>query len=599
MLPLVEGRGFQAPSLVSLAMGSLVSELESRVKGFAHQVLLEENENMLVSLERGEGGLFELQRPILEEDVIGDLPFLAPQLAEMLDKELSPLALDIMEEASLVTEYSMLMFEGLWEQHCVKMGLNLKENLNSDGKIIEPWKFFFLKVLLVKQLKEVQGDMSKIEEEWRCLYYRHREEFTSLNLTSFVQMTDSQLAEVLSFFSSVVDLNLSHCTKLTDEGFVSIGELDLLERLAVRATCFSVKGALGLKACTSLKELDVSECQLVNDTALMHIAHIPLLENLNLSSCEGMTERAFLHFASSSYLRSLNLYRCTQLGESAISFIAKIPVLQHLGLGDLRVSDFSLEYLERAYNLQSLDLSGAQGYSANGLSYLHHLSKLNLSRNESLDLSSLIVIGSLSCLRSLNLSHSPLINDDAVARLESLSSLQELNLSYCPKITGAIGVVLSALSALQDLSLDYCDGIDAELAELWHPSMELERLSLKDTHLNEAALCLLVTRCPCLKILDLSRALFLNGTITEMMQTAVCLEEFYAQACDTLNDGAVLALCLSPALHTVDFSFCDSLTDEVFSAFEAFPSLEVVSMHACSGISDEVLQVDYPFLLQA
>ncbi|XP_036378807.1 uncharacterized protein si:ch73-173p19.1 isoform X1 [Megalops cyprinoides] len=107
-------------------------------------------------------------------------------------------------------------------------------------------------------------------------------------------------------------------------------------------------------------------------------------------------------------------------------------------------------------------------------------------------------------LKHLSLVNSQLITDSGLSVLSSLQKLQHLNLASCSKLTDSCLQHITGLKSLSFLSLDHTKVSDAGMVRyLQSAPSSLVQLSLNQTGVTEAALVVLPTSVPQLRLLSI------------------------------------------------------------------------------------------------
>jgi hypothetical protein len=160
--------------------------------------------------------------------------------------------------------------------------------------------------------------------------------------------------------------------------------------------------------------------------------------------------------------------------------------LLELDLGNTRVSNAGLTYLNGLTSLLSLDLSGTEITDA-GLAHLEALSSLRrlTLRNDSVTDAGLIHLTKLTSLQVLDLTNTR-ITDEGLTYLTKLPSLRVLNVSYTP-VTDEGLAYLRGLSSLKELDISYTQISDAGLAHL-EDFVLLENLQVQNTRISDRGL---------------------------------------------------------------------------------------------------------------
>jgi len=183
-----------------------------------------------------------------------------------------------------------------------------------------------------------------------------------LNLQDCQKLTDQSLRYISEGISKIRKVNLSFCASITDTGIKSLGRLASMEELNLRSCDNITDIGIGYLAEGSirLRELDVSFCERVTDASMAHIASglfnlrslsmaaakindegickisktLLDLKTLNIGQCTRITDKSLQHIAASmNNLTSIDLYGCTKLTEAGISVLTRLLKLKTMNLG--------------------------------------------------------------------------------------------------------------------------------------------------------------------------------------------------------------------------------------------------------------------------
>ncbi|EDO42575.1 predicted protein [Nematostella vectensis] len=141
------------------------------------------------------------------------------------------------------------------------------------------------------------------------------------------------------FFANLLELNLTYCTRVSDQDLASIAKLTQLKCLNL-SNCYRV-GDNGIQQIatnlTNLLHLDLSNCTDITDLGLHHIGrHLVRLKYLYLTCCRRITDtgvEALVH--SMAELQGLSLAKCRELTSTGIVTIAEnCKQLKHLDITD-------------------------------------------------------------------------------------------------------------------------------------------------------------------------------------------------------------------------------------------------------------------------
>lgn len=185
-----------------------------------------------------------------------------------------------------------------------------------------------------------------------------------ISLQDCQKLTDESLNHIAVGLPSVQAINLSFCVSVTDTGLKSLSRMDCLRDLNLRS-CDNVSDigvgflAEGGSSSSQLSRLDVSFCDRVSDSSLVHVASgLPNLKSLSLSACH-ITDSGVKRIAKDlHHLETLNVGQCTKLTDESVETLAKdMKSLKSIDLyGCTSISSESLKTLNKSENLQVLNL---------------------------------------------------------------------------------------------------------------------------------------------------------------------------------------------------------------------------------------------------
>jgi len=312
-----------------------------------------------------------------------------------------------------------------------------------------------------------------------------------------------EAAHTLARIPSLVDLDLSSCDKLRDDGVVALA-----------------------RGCPELRRLSVASCDKVADGALEALGGLKKLRDLNLHLCRGVTaagvgavagaplERLTLEgICTSDVARALRPAAATlrelrasgvssqteRLDAGGVEALADLGRLERLDLSQHSLEDAALKPLARLERLAELrlsfnDLEGAGLKTLAGLPLrslnllgMHALRKMptlpptlerlafssghgfmaddllkvlgrclalrELAYSSARGLSAAGVAHLPPSLESLDLSHG-VTDDAALAAVVELPALRELNLASSPRLTSAGTTALARAPALRRLTIN-------------------------------------------------------------------------------------------------------------------------------------------------
>ncbi|KAM3869877.1 uncharacterized protein fbxl9 [Diretmus argenteus] len=359
------------------------------------------------------------------------------------------------------------------------------------------------------------------------------------------ELTDYSVEVLVKHQPGLQRLDLSACTELTSRAVIAIGlGLKGLKQLSLSRNCrVTEKGLADLLSKSSMKSLDLSECQHVSGTEIVkgvtgsETAKAPL-ETLNFKGCTYIRDLVVFSLAKllGSTLRELDLTSCvylTDLSVRAISTCLQGLVVLRLGwckeitdwglLGMVELKECepfeemqdkgprftrnfgnmgffrppTIAFQKRPKLVTEEDLGLFRQQEGASLLALNRLQELDLSACCKLTDSSITQVLRYPDLQRLSLSMLPEISDASLASVaRHCRSLTSLALSHCPHISDR-GVAQAApyLQRLQQLYLSCCDNI------------------------TDRSLSLLVQHCKRLRTLDISLCKGISITTIDILHS--------------------------------------------------------------------------------
>ncbi|KAJ0184378.1 hypothetical protein K1T71_000801 [Dendrolimus kikuchii] len=166
--------------------------------------------------------------------------------------------------------------------------------------------------------------------------------------------------------------------------------------------------------------------------------------------------------SSPSRIQYLDLSMATLDQVTLDSLLTMCPGLKKLSLENLQLQDSTCAIIGKCVNMETLNLTMAQGVTAAGLGEIFEgcrsLQSLNISWCNLDEISlEVLVTGLPSRLQRLNLGGARILTDDMVACLcRCCTHLLELDLSDCSRLSACSVQALAALQRLEHLALSRC-----------------------------------------------------------------------------------------------------------------------------------------------
>ncbi|OEL33796.1 F-box/LRR-repeat protein 3 [Dichanthelium oligosanthes] len=309
-----------------------------------------------------------------------------------------------------------------------------------------------------------------------------KETLTVLKLDG-LEVSDSLLQAIGEGCNNLVEIGLSKCSGVTDEGISSL-----------------------VARCSDLRAIDLTCCNLITNNALDSIAdNCKMLARLRLESCSLINEKGLKHIAT-----------CC-------------PNLKEIDLTDCGVNDAALEHLAKCTELRILKLGLCSSISDKGIAFISSncgkLVELDLYRCNSITDDGLAALAN-GCkkIKLLNLCYCNKITDSGLGHLGSLEELTNLELRCLVRIT-CIGISSIAIGckSLIELDLKRCYSVDdAGLGVLARNAFNLRQLTISYCQVTGLGLCHLLSSLRCLQDIKMVHLSWVSIEGFEMALRAAC-----------------------------------------------------------------------------
>ena len=273
-------------------------------------------------------------------------------------------------------------------------------------------------------------------------WINQRSKLTLRHLT-MEYLEDSVVANYLQLCNqSVVELDLSYCSGITNDALLMLARMPLLKSLSLRhCNRISDEGVLSVLASfgTSLCELDLSFCTRLTDDCLVKLK-LPNLQRLILRSCVSLEGEFLRGRGFAPKLVELRVDSCHRLTKKSLLRISNdsYPNLETLNLAQLGVASGQVvaSLLKNCASLQSLNLrnthASEKGFRTSGRLEVN-LTHLCLSESD-LDDNGLSLVALFPKLTRLSLKQCALVTSNGIlafvkARPEGASPLTHLNMT--------------------------------------------------------------------------------------------------------------------------------------------------------------------------
>ena len=313
-------------------------------------------------------------------------------------------------------------------------------------------------------LKEVTQNMPNID---------------SIVLSGCFSLTDDKLIPAFtSQVTSLTELNLSMCKKITDQSIVKIS-----------------------KSAINLQILDLGGCASISNKSLEFIhSNLHLLKHLNLRSCRNITDSGIAKLCG-QVPSSLDIEGYPSQQAVNDNEDSGFPSLEFLGLQDCqKLTDDALKYVSLGLRrLKSINLSFCASFTEFGLKSLSTMA---------------------TSLKEVNLRSCDNISDSALKYLsEGGVALHVLDVSFCDKVTDqGLEFISQGLPQIQALSLNSCGVSDVGILKLSQTLTELKTLNIGQcSRVTDKALNAIINNCPHLSSLDIYGCPSISSSVIERL----------------------------------------------------------------------------------
>ncbi|KAH9689528.1 ubiquitin-protein ligase [Citrus sinensis] len=250
----------------------------------------------------------------------------------------------------------------------------------------------------------------------------------SFNCKSLVEIGLSKCLGVTNTDScrGLVCLKIESCNMITEKGLYQLGSF-----------------------CLQLEEIDLTDCNGVNDKGLEYLSRCSELLFLKLGLCENISDKGLFYIASNCLrIQGLDLYKCSGIGDDGLAALSNgCKKLKKLNLSYcVNVTDRGMEHIRFIEDLSDLELRGLTKITSAGLTAL---------------------AAGCKRLADLDLKHCAKIDDSGFWALAYYSqNLRQINLSYCALSDMALCMVMGNMTRLQDAKLVHLTNCTREGFEL-------------------------------------------------------------------------------------------------------------------------------------
>ncbi|XP_010257003.1 PREDICTED: F-box/LRR-repeat protein 3-like isoform X1 [Nelumbo nucifera] len=404
----------------------------------------------------------------------------------------------------------------------------------------------------------------------------------------------------LNRYPCITHLDLSLCPRVNDNSLSVVSGLCKSPLRSIdlsRSKFFSHVGLTSLALnCSSLVEIDLSNGTELTDFAAKAIAKAKNLEKLSLARCKRISDLGIGCIAvGCRKLRVISLKWCLSVSDLGVGLLAvKCKEIRSLDLSYVPITNKCLPFIFQLQYLEDLALIGCLGIDDEGLAAFKQkhpsLEVLNISHCQNVGhvgLSSLI--NGAENLRQLVLAYGSPVTLSLAEAFQKFSKLHSIKLNGCMVTCDGLNAIGNCCIPLRELSLSKCSGVtDEGLSFLLSKHRELKKLDItccrKITHVSIDSI---TTSCTSLVSLRMeSCSLVPKEAFILIGQRCYLLEELDLTDNKIDNEGLKFISRCSE-LSSLKIGICLNITDEGLTNIGMFcPKLIELDLYRSTGITD-------------
>ncbi|XP_068132322.1 F-box and leucine-rich repeat protein 13 isoform X2 [Hyperolius riggenbachi] len=403
----------------------------------------------------------------------------------------------------------------------------------------------------------------------------------------------------------VIRLNFRRCSILHWSTFKGIGECKNLQDLNV-SECQSLNDeALRVicEGCPALLYLNLSHTNITNATLRVMSRYLLNLQYLSLAYSRKFTDKGLQYLGSGKGCHKiiyLDLSGCTQISVDGFKHIAAgCSSVQHLKINDMftLTDNCIITLLEKCQNITSVSLLGSPHLTDSAFKVLAHgkkLVKIRIEGNNWITDASIKAI-SRSCpsLNHIYLADCQKITDISLKAISSLKNITVLNVADCIRISDpGVRQVLEGPSGskLRELNLTNCLRVsDLSLLRIAQKCHNLNFLNIRFCENVSDSGIELVGNMGSLLSIDVSGTSITDQKFChqsrdlEVLDMSHCLQV-------TNNTVKTVAFCCK-MLTSINIAGCPKITDSSIQYLSGgCRYLHVVDISGCVNLSDKALK---------
>ncbi|XP_053114455.1 dynein regulatory complex subunit 6 isoform X3 [Hemicordylus capensis] len=411
---------------------------------------------------------------------------------------------------------------------------------------------------------------------------------------------------LLKWHTIVVHLNLRGCATLQWYTFKNIGHCKNLQELNV-SECQGLNDELMRlvsEGCPALLYLNLSHTDITNGTLRLLSRGFPNLQYLSLAYCRKFTDKGLQYLSSGRgchKLIYLDISGCLQISVEGFRNIAKsCSGVQHLTINEMpTLTDRCIQALvEKCPQIATVECNESPHVSDIAFKTLSEckLVKIKIEgSNRITDLSFKLMSKFWPDMKRICVADCQKITDTGLKLISALHDIVILNVSDCMRIsdTGVKAFVEgSSGPSIRELILANCSSItDISLTKIVQRCSKLIYLNVR--------YCQAVTDAGIEALSSLSSLAYINISGTNITDQALDslgkhgrIKEIIISECKNISDSGIKKFCIDmKKLEYIDFSYCQQLSNHSLKHLSfGCRRLTSVSVAGCSKVTDIGIQ---------
>jgi F-box and leucine-rich repeat protein 14 len=419
-----------------------------------------------------------------------------------------------------------------------------------------------------------------------------------LNL-DFSQITNVGLGYICSSLKNLRKLNLSACSRLTNEGIkllVKLPQLDTLD-LTSLSQLINDNGFEIISRISTLRVLILSFCDLT-DNDLGFISNLPHITHLNINCCCRITNNGIAHLAKLTSLRELKMLSLDLVDtKEALKHLVRLPYLdpekcilvdgKHEEAAEIIESFFEELVSNQCQEkfITSSDVVDQNEKIPIRLTGLQQLVKLKVLQKYFPDRR---LVTNLLVERNFS-------TDEIVAKIcDSFPHLRVFNLLFCQYLTDeslrSIGEAKFNKTIISlNLNIAWCRKVSDEGIEHLSKLTSLQILKISSPFLGRGAKA--ICQLPSLHTLALPGVAVGDAFIETQLFPGLPTLRHLALSSSKVTDAGLKSLQGLTSLKHLDVSLCAGVTNAGILHLLRITSLRELKLENCSKVDDEAVDI--------